>query len=275
MYQKKVIKPTHPLISCCVEYFLFFKNDAGIPETYTTFPNTNICLALFRQSDTVFDKPANETHIFTTTHQYKSTLTGLYNKSLTVHSSGILDEVCIIFRMDGIRSFTNIPFSELLHNNDVFEVIFGKNALFFCEQLFDEPDFDRRAQLLEAYLLANILSQHVVKPISHILHKIGTDSSLRSEQLAASLNISRTKLFRDFISHVGQSPKEYIDTVRFRKAMNLIVDKKHTNLTAVAYNLGYFDQAHFIHSFSKYAGASPSSFVKKVSVVDDIFVVGK
>jgi len=273
MYHKKVIKPRHPLIADFVEYFLFFKNDKGIANTYYTYPNTNLCLAVFRQSKIFFNTPT-EHIIHTTAHQYKSILTGLYDGRLTVHSSGVLDEFCIILKMDGIRRLTAMPFNELLGNEDVFQAIFGSDSRFMCEQLFDEPDFDKRGAMLENYLLGSLAPNVPAQQISYLLREMAGNSNLRLAHFAQSVNISRNKLFRDFTSNIGQSPKEYLNTIRFRKAMNLIISKKYISLTDVAYALGYFDQAHFIHGFSKYGGVSPSMFARRISVVDDVFVVG-
>jgi len=42
--------------------------------------------------------------------------------------------------------------------------------------------------------------------------------------------------------------------------LKMLEQKKFTNLTSLAYENGYYDQAHFIKDFKEFTGISPKSF---------------
>jgi AraC-like DNA-binding protein len=64
------------------------------------------------------------------------------------------------------------------------------------------------------------------------------------------------------------SLKKYTRLKRFHFAVTQL--KKETNLTTLALNTGYYDQSHFIHEFSEFAGVSPRAFLKESNKLNAI-----
>jgi AraC-like DNA-binding protein len=83
----------------------------------------------------------------------------------------------------------------------------------------------------------------------------GAMGSIRIGQLARSLDISPRQLNRRFLQVVGLSPKKFSAINRFQKALLF----KHSGCSTgeVLAETGYYDQAHFIHDFQRYARSSP------------------
>lgn len=65
-----------------------------------------------------------------------------------------------------------------------------------------------------------------------------------------------------FKSGYGMSPKQYSGVMRFQGALKALFSEEYNDLSALAFDSGYFDQAHFIHDFKKFAAASPYHFLK-------------
>jgi len=61
----------------------------------------------------------------------------------------------------------------------------------------------------------------------------------------------------------GMNYKSFQTIVRFQKAISLALNG-HSNYADIAYIAGYYDQAHFIHSFKSYTGEPPSVFIEKI-----------
>ena len=61
----------------------------------------------------------------------------------------------------------------------------------------------------------------------------------------------------------GVSPKQYSTIMRFQHALKQMTHIEHGELTFLAADNGYFDQAHFIHDFKRFTNQSPSRFRKK------------
>lgn len=68
------------------------------------------------------------------------------------------------------------------------------------------------------------------------------------------------QLERHFKYQIGLSPKEFLNTVRYKFAQQLILmSQPRRPLYDIAYECGYYDQAHLCKEIKKYTGVVPSS----------------
>ena len=67
----------------------------------------------------------------------------------------------------------------------------------------------------------------------------------------------RQRLFSDY---VGVSPKWVIRRFRLHDAASRLAKDEDVNLTHLAQDLGYSDQAHFTRDFKALVGRSPSDY---------------
>ncbi|MFM9838448.1 MAG: AraC family transcriptional regulator [Cyclobacteriaceae bacterium] len=79
------------------------------------------------------------------------------------------------------------------------------------------------------------------------------------EDLANHAALSKFHLLRIFKKETGLAPYTYQLQLRLNAARKLIFQKKH--LSEVAHELGFVDQAHFIHTYKKYAAITPGDFL--------------
>jgi AraC-like DNA-binding protein len=84
------------------------------------------------------------------------------------------------------------------------------------------------------------------------------EGNISVAELSQKSGISVRQLDRKFKSLVGITPKLYSRIVRFQSTIDRFVSYRSGNLTAIALEKGYYDQAHFIHEFSHFAGFLPS-----------------
>ncbi|MCL1668344.1 helix-turn-helix transcriptional regulator [Elizabethkingia ursingii] len=174
-----------------------------------------------------------------------------------------LDQICIIFQPSAIRAFTKESYESLMNSETVFEEIFSqdKNIL---DKIFDNNNFTERADELEILLLKN-LKNEIPERMQQAMLMINNNPVLSLDRLSKELKISETTLFRLFKDNMGQNPKSYLKTLRFRNVLqNLLVS--NYSLTEVAYQNQYYDQAHFINDFKKFTGLSPKYLKNEISV---------
>ncbi|HKG08135.1 MAG TPA: helix-turn-helix domain-containing protein [Pedobacter sp.] len=122
----------------------------------------------------------------------------------------------------------------------------------------------QRMHLLSDYLYQKLWSNR--KPerfINHIIHSNAVLATSSLYQLQKDLKISERQLERDFKRCVGISPKKFQRIIRFERALDLLSTADYRQLTSVAYQLGYYDQAHFIKDFSSFSGMSPYQFTQE------------
>ncbi|MGZ5220708.1 MAG: helix-turn-helix domain-containing protein, partial [Chitinophagaceae bacterium] len=65
---------------------------------------------------------------------------------------------------------------------------------------------------------------------------------------------------RKFVSAIGLSPKQLSRVVRLQATLKMLEQQNFGSLTSLAYENGYYDQAHFIKDFKEFTGTSPKFF---------------
>jgi DNA-binding response OmpR family regulator len=90
-----------------------------------------------------------------------------------------------------------------------------------------------------------------------------TNPEMDIDYICTQMGMSRTRLYQK-IKHIsGQSTGEFIRTVRFRKAAQLMTHHD-ISLTEVMYSVGIQTQSYFTKAFKKEFGKTPSQFLKEL-----------
>lgn len=85
---------------------------------------------------------------------------------------------------------------------------------------------------------------------------------VRIETLAKRHCITTRQLERHFQSHVGLSPKRYLNLVRYKNAIEKISQNpQQKSLMEIAFECGYYDHAHLSNAIKQYTGATPSELI--------------
>ncbi|WP_437621585.1 helix-turn-helix domain-containing protein [Sorangium sp. So ce1151] len=121
-------------------------------------------------------------------------------------------------------------------------------------------------RLVEAWLLARRrVTRRAAAPVAAAglaLH--ASDGGARVGALAERLGVSVRQLERQFKRAAGLSPKALARLIRFSRATERLELDPGASLTALAFELGYADQAHFIREFRAFAGMSPGRYAGEV-----------
>lgn len=118
----------------------------------------------------------------------------------------------------------------------------------------------REAQALEPRS-GNSSSQYVLNAIKFIQFYYSHDISI--DDIANSVGVSRSHLYRVFMSNVGQSPIEYLTAYRIGEACHLLKTGK-LSVAEVAVSVGFFDQFYFSRVFKKQMGVPPSRYLERL-----------
>jgi transcriptional regulator GlxA family with amidase domain len=87
-----------------------------------------------------------------------------------------------------------------------------------------------------------------------------THGQLTVTELAAELRCSRKHLASRFREHVGLPPKLVARMLRFRRAADLLLERRELTLADVAFACGYYDQAHLDRDFREFAQTTPTAY---------------
>ena len=122
-----------------------------------------------------------------------------------------------------------------------------------------ETDVRRRAAGLWA-ALARALSARPAGAVEAVVTRLESGRSGTIGELARSVGLTPRTLQRRFRAEVGMDPTLLRRILRFRAAFRLLERLPPGRWSRVAPRVGYFDQAHLIRDFRRFAGAAPSAF---------------
>ena len=130
------------------------------------------------------------------------------------------------------------------------------------DQIFNSMYFEEQIKCVEDFFLKqdlpNISNCMISKEIcNHIYEKHG---DIKIKDLLSLFPHSRQKLNQLFQEETKNSIKEFAIYTRLRSIMSYRMNFPQKSLTSIAYQFGYFDQAHFIKDMKKITGVTPSEF---------------
>lgn len=88
------------------------------------------------------------------------------------------------------------------------------------------------------------------------------DPSFDVIQFSEALGLSRTALFTKIKDWTAQTPKEFINTMRMKRASYLL-ERGEVSVANVCYKVGFKDPKYFSKCFKKYYNTSPSLYAEK------------
>lgn len=120
--------------------------------------------------------------------------------------------------------------------------------------------------MLEELFLRSLKPDYLTSRIKEILHLIQNNNNLKVGDIAKRLVVNESTLYRLFVNQVGQNPKSFLRTVRFRSVLNDLLHFNKAGLARIAYRNNYTDQSHFIRDFKELTGQTPKQLKKKTSL---------
>lgn len=113
-------------------------------------------------------------------------------------------------------------------------------------------------------MLMQIFNRKSHSPIDHSIELISQhNGTLAINQIANTIGLSVAQFRKRFNEEIGMSPKEYSKIIRVKSVMQILSANPGMNLTQLTYELGYFDQSHFIKDFQSVIGVSPKKHLNQ------------
>lgn len=174
--------------------------------------------------------------------------------------------VGVRFRPGKAGAFLDVPASELTDLRVPLDDVWG-DAAEVRDALAGSRDAAQRVRALERVLRARVLP--LVSPglydVDEAVRRIvEAGGSLGITRLAPSLGVTRQHLARRFAQLVGVSPKTFARVVRLGRVIEhvrAVPRGTAVNWSALALDLGYYDQAHLVDDFRELTGVTPTAWL--------------
>jgi AraC-like DNA-binding protein len=194
--------------------------------------------------------------------QPRSFVFGQITKYIEIAPTGKSGIIAARFLPEGLVPFLDMPVASLENKAVDIEKVFGQKGKQLEEKVLAATSHSARMALIETFLLGKLVEPTTIDSITSTCVEVIFQSrgKLDMEEVADKANINRRNMERRFTTAIGMSPKQLSRVARLQSAVKMLEQNKFSNLTALAYETGYYDQAHFIKDFKEFTGLSPKSF---------------
>lgn len=181
----------------------------------------------------------------------------------TIESTGMV--VGTKFRPGGFAGFIDCPADELNDRKVPLPDLFGDAGSELEHSLASlAGDPDGHVAAVEDFLRERL---HRADPafdlVSSVVEEmLSAPPATTVAELAERHAVSPRTLQRHFRDYVGVGPKWVLKRYRMHEAAELIAAGEVDDMAALALDLGYFDQAHFISDFNAQIGQTPLAYAR-------------
>lgn len=114
-------------------------------------------------------------------------------------------------------------------------------------------------------LTSNPKEQALLEKAVDIVMKHIDNADFNIEAFAKEMGLSRTYLFTKIKGLTGQSPNEFISSIRLKQAAVKLKEDPNASMVDIAYSLGFSSPSYFIKCFKEMYGKTPNSFRKEMA----------
>jgi AraC-like DNA-binding protein len=131
------------------------------------------------------------------------------------------------------------------------------------ERMGNAPDLGGALDWLEAWLAERFTRSRPAHPATHAAGSRLHDAhgKLRVDELADAAAVSPRRLHELFVREVGVPPKRLARILRFRAALERLATAPAIDLTRLALDCGYYDQAHLYRDFRALSTMTPLDYL--------------
>lgn len=122
--------------------------------------------------------------------------------------------------------------------------------------------FNQEIKIEPSRITITPLDQQLVEKAIQIVEDNISETEFSVEELASSLNISRSYFYKKMIKITGKKPIEFIRTIRMKRAQQLLTESQ-MQVSEIAYTLGYNSPKVFSKHFKDEFNISPSEFIRQ------------
>lgn len=181
---------------------------------------------------------------------------------------GHIELMGIRFHEGGAFPFFGIPLIEFQDELNVLEGLKNAALLRLHSRLYEAKSLSARLDLVESWLIERLSlgitrSALIPESLSRLRAAV---TALRQgyrrasiSELTEELAISQRQLEHLYRGQVGMTPMHYMRLQRVEIARLALAQEKQSNIRLAA-DLGYYDQAHFIHEFRSVIGITPYAY---------------
>ncbi|WP_270653109.1 hybrid sensor histidine kinase/response regulator transcription factor [Phocaeicola plebeius] len=161
------------------------------------------------------------------------------------------DEAKISGYAVGADSYISKPFS--------FDVLLVRIKQLIEQQEGRKKEFRKTLRVNPSRITITSIDEQLIQKALKLIEEHIDNSEYNVEQLSADMGMSRMNLYRKLQAITGQTPTEFIRTIRLKRAAQLLQDGK-LNVSEVADRVGFSSSSYFTKCFKEQFGVLPTQY---------------
>ena len=197
----------------------------------------------------------------------KTAIFGVMRGGFEYRLEGLSRVLGVRFRPGGFRGLLGAPLTTITDRTVPLSRIYELDERAAEASVLEAEGDAAMMAAAEAILRTRIPVADVAVDLVHgIVDRIAADRDInRVDDLATRVGMGERALQRLFGDYVGVPPKWVIRRSRLHDAASRLANAEDVNLTHLAQELGYSDQAHFTRDFKALVGRAPSDYRRSAS----------
>lgn len=201
--------------------------------------------------------------------QPRSFAISMMRKLVEIESTGRTGVVAIRFYPWGAYHYFAEPIRNFLDTTIPCERLWPELIDGLMANLSEDRDIEGRIETVQRFLRDRLRENRRNEPEIDDAIRLIRDSQgrLSIAEICARTGLSKKQLERRFLTSVGTTPKIFSRISRFLAICHHLKEHRERSLTGIAYECGFYDQAHFIKEFKDFSGFTPKEFFGRNNVV--------
>jgi AraC-like DNA-binding protein len=254
----------HPALRSLIRHIVIIEADFGnmpvsIAGNYMPSPDHAMFINLYTR---LKSKKSGENNFNTVT---SCTLMGAQITPFKLLVEESHKTVSIIFQPGGLNRFLNIPITELFDNGYSAREVVGREIEELLDKSHDTISLHELDTIVQSYFLRKLSQVKEPLPIDFALQYLLTNYNTNMDKIAGMACMSVRTFERKCKERLGMPAKMYARIARFNKAYKILESRPIISWSDLTYEVGYYDQTHFIKDFKEFAKLTPTILHKELS----------
>jgi len=203
----------------------------------------------------------------------KCSIYGLINRPDNIKMNEKFREIAIgfkpfFFQLLSTQNMSDIVNTPFIEASNVFDKFAVEKLV---STLQNEISDLKIIAAIEHFVSFHVLENNYDPRILHAMNLIYNERRYNIDEICKEVNLSSTGLRNLFKNKMGRSPKDVAKIIRLNQTLKSYNPETKLSLQDIAFNNGYFDQAHFIHDFKSFIDLTPKEYFGNKTLTFDFY----
>lgn len=198
---------------------------------------------------------------------------GQLTKPFQARPTGKTGLFYVHFHPHGFRPFTQKSLNQMRDSPIPISQLFDDEGRVIEHKILNAETTKERICGIESFLFSQLSNKGYnndgIKSIVEAI--LVADGQISVKELTLKTDVHRRNIERKFSTDIGLSPKQLLKTIRLKNVLKSLLRSDETQLTEIAYENEYYDQAHFIKEFKELTKLTPKEFYKNELLLYRLF----